>query len=337
MCGKKPPPPPEGPSADTAATVEVLEAGRDPKVKLEVGRWTGLVYRLQSKSDGSFGVVGQVPTKTPTSILESRFEVLRGTADPVEKMVGTRSLRLVEERGTLERIEVESSTLPADVVAKLNAAFGLLRGLTTHWLTAEDGEVVEVTTESVGGVKPPPEVKQLLDTALDAQRHFPYRLPSAPVGTGARWHFTEPLDVRGVKATQVADLTLLTLAKDTARISIRARHQAAKQQVPHPTEPGLTATLDTLRGDSDGELLIDRMTSCVLQARLTATSQLALTWMDSEGKDQHATFVQAQVTRMTGRIGDDADAGDKDAGTLDAGVGAPAAFGPEQEAGGGGG
>jgi hypothetical protein len=294
--------------------VEVLGAGAEPRQKLEIGRWTGLTYQLTSQRDGSFGLSGKTPIKTPTSIMESHFEVLRGTADPIEREIEGRQLRLIEERAVVERIEVQSATMPPEALAQLNAAFGLLKGLTTRSLVGEDGELVELKTESVGGVKPPPEIKKLLDGALDAQRHFPFRLPPVPVGVGARWRFSGPFEVRGVKATQVADMTLLELGEGTARISIRTRHTAPKQEVPHPTEPGLRATLDALRGDSDGELTIDRLTAYVIAARLTSTSFLTMTWMDPTGQDQHATFMQAEVQRMTGHVGSQPEGGTEDAG-----------------------
>jgi len=320
MCGKKAPAPVEEPANEPAPRVEVLGLGSDPRVRLEVGRWTGLVYQLESRSDGSFGLQGQPPTKAPTSVLLSHFQVLRGTADPVIREMNGHSLRLVEERAELRRIGVESTTLSPEVLGQLNAAFGLLRGLTTRSLLAEDGEVVEVKTESIGGVQPPAPVKKILDDALDAQRHFPFRLAPVPVGVGARWRFSEPFEVRGVKAVQVADMTLIELGKDSARIAIRARHQAQRQQVPHPTEPGLTATLQALRGDSNGEITIDRLTACVLSARLTATSYLTMQWMDAQGQDQNATFMEARVQRLAGHVGPEPDAGPEGLDASDAGA-----------------
>jgi hypothetical protein len=314
MCGKKKPPPPASEEPrDTPSRVDVQSVGREPRVKLEVARWAGLTYQLESETDGSFGVQGAAPARAPTSFASLHYEVLRGSADPLEKEIDGRKLRLVEERATLADIGIRSKDVTPDVLAKLNAGFGLLRGSTTRQLVAEDGEIAEATTELVGGMVPPKELKSFLDAALDGQRHFPFRLPTVPIGVGARWRFSEPLVIRGAKALQVADMTLISLGPNTARIGIRVRHQAPRQQVPHPLEPGLTATLDALRGDAEGEITIDRMTACVLSARLNGTSFLTLTWMDNDGKDQTATFMQATIQRMQGHVGEveaGADAGD---------------------------
>lgn len=310
MCGKKKPASAPDANADDAPLgVEVLSPGSEPRAKLEIGRWAGLSYELETESDGSFGRSGEAPAKAPTSILKLAVEVQRGTADPLVQQKDGKELRLVEERATLERIEVRSPTAPADFMAKLNAAFGLLAGLTTRSLVAENGEVVEVTTEHVGGIVPPPEIKRILDEALSGQRFFPFRLPPAPVGLGARWRFSAPLEARGVKSVQVADMTLVELGDKRARFGVRVRHQAPRQEVPHPTEPGLSATLVNLRGDADGEITIDRLTACILAARFSSTSYLTLTWMDPEGHDQTATFMQASVQRMRGRVGPPEDAG----------------------------
>lgn len=337
MCRKKP----VGSAPDAGAepapgAVEVLSQGAEPRFKLELGRWAGLVYELETESDGSFGRSDMPPAKAPTSSLRLNVEVQRGTADPVVEERDGRKLRMVDERATLERIELSSPTAPADFLAKLNAAFGLLKGLTTRSLVAENGEIISVTTENVGGVVPPPEIKKILDEALSGQRYFPFRLPPEPVGVGARWRFSAPMEARGVKALQIADATLIALTKKTARIGIRARHQAPRQEVPHPTEPGLTATLANLRGDADGEITIDRLTACILSARFSSTSFLTMTWVGQDGHDQTATFLQAQVQRMRGHVGprDDAgvDAGDAQAGSADAGdASAPAATEDEDE------
>ena len=305
---------------ETAVGVEVITLGTEPRHKLEIGRWAGLTYHLQIQTEGSFGIRGVPPAKAPTSIIGLGFEVLRGTADPVIRERDKKSLKLVEERASLDQVELASSDLPVEVVDKLNASLALLKGSTAKQLVNEDGEVFEITTELVGGQAPPKEIKKILDDAFEGQKHFPFRLPPVAVGSGARWRFSEPLEMRGAKAMQTADMTLLGLGSRTARIAIRVRHQAPRQELPHPSEPGLTATLEQLRGDADGEITIDRLTAVVLAARLTTTAYFTVTWMDAEGHDQTSTFMSAQVQRLAGQLGTpDAGVDGGDAARPDAG------------------
>lgn len=311
MCGKgKPGAGADASAGDAPVGMEVLSAGGEPRAKLEVGRWAGLEYVVELESDGSFGRTGDPPIQAPTLVMKTRVEVLRGTADPLIQERDGKPLRLVEERATLERIGVRSATAPADFIGKVNEALGLLKGLTTRALIAENAEILEVTTEHLGGVVPPPEIKGFLDEALGAQRSFPLRLPPVPVGVGARWRFSVPLEIKGVKATHVADLTLVELTASTARIGIRARQQAPNQEVPHPTIPGLRASLAGLRGDSDGEVTLDRLTACIVAARFSSTTYQTMTWLEPDGNDRTATFMHASVQRIRGRVGSAGDAGD---------------------------
>ncbi|MBI3202471.1 MAG: hypothetical protein HYZ29_13095 [Myxococcales bacterium] len=332
ICSKKPPSAGADASADDMPVgIEVLSAGAEPRAKLEVGRWAGLEYVVELESDGSFGRTGDPPIKAPTLVMKTRVEVQRGTADPLIQERDGKPLRLVEERATLERIAVRSATGPADFIGKVNEALGLLVGLTTRALIAENAEILEVTTEHLGGVVPPPEIKSFLDEALGAQRSFPLRLPPVPVGVGARWRFSVPLEIKGVKATHVADLTLVELGASRARIGIRARQQAPQQEVPHPTLPGLRASLAGLRGDSDGEVTLDRLTACILAARFSSTTYQTMTWVEPDGSDRTATFMHASVQRIQGRIGGPGDGGDSPDAAAVAPLVAPDAAVPEDD------
>jgi hypothetical protein len=324
VCGKKQPGAAD--AAITHASVELLEPGAEPRQKLEVARWSGLSYEMSSESDGSFGIQGLPPAKAPTSLMTLRFEVVRGTADPLVRETDAGEVHLVEERATVREIGVKSEELPEAAIAQLNLGFGLLKGLTTRQLTGEDGEIFEVSAEEFRGQKLPPEIKKVLDQLLDTQRHFPFRLPHDPVGKGARWRFSEPLPMHHINTVQVADMTLNNITDTAVNIGIRVRLHADKQQVPHPTDPSIQASLDKYRGDAEGELVLDRETSVVLKSRLANTSVITLTWTDKQGQPQKSTFMSASTIRMKGRLGpfaadeagDDADAGDAGAPVRDA-------------------
>lgn len=286
-----------------APRVELLEPGREPRVELEVGRWTGLRYWMMVENEGSFGVQGLPPAKAPKSTVTLAFEVVRGAADPIERERDGEKLRLIEERSVLEHVTVSSSELAPEQLQVVQNAFGLLRGTTTKQLVSDSGEIVEIKTELVGGQKPTPEIQRLLDEAFDVQRRFPFRLPRRPVGVGARWRFKEPMELKGISATQIADMTLVALGERSARIGIRVRLQAGSQTIPHPLDPARTATLDGFRGDGDGELEIDRMTAVVLSSRLATTATLKLSSQDAKQQKQTATFMSANVLVMRGGTG----------------------------------
>lgn len=302
---------------ETAGGVKLTNAGREPKNKLEVGRWTGLQYQQTVESSGSIGLSGAPPARGPTLSATTSFSVLRGTADPVAKTIDGRKLSLVEERGELVDVHAESKEVPPEALKQLDQGLALLVGIVTRQLVAEDGEVAEVTTELVGGKKPTPEIKQLLDKTFDAQRRFPFRLPPTPVGVGAKWSFSEPIVIQGIHATQASEMTLTSFDEHTAKIAIVVRQQGGRQELQHPLDPSAWATVEQYRGDGNGEFRIDRLTAVVLDAHLATTGSLRLSWKEGD-QPKNATFIAASVTNIRGHIGAAADGGVADAGARDA-------------------
>lgn len=311
-CENKPPPveePQRTVTADSDSTLEIVSEGAEPRHRLEVGRWAGLRYRLELSVDASLGIVGHPPLRAPTHVLVSSVEVLRGMADPVLREHGGRERRFVEERIVVVDARAESEELAPDALAGVNGALVGLRGLVIRQLVGEDGEVASLETELVGGKPPTPEVKRLLDTTMDSQRRFPFRLPHKPVGVGAKWRFRESITLQNVRLWQVSEMTFSRLTADRVTIALRVRHEAPRQEVPHPLDPAHTATVEQYRGDGSGELVMDRLSAVLIAGRLQTTGSLRLSW-EHEGQAHSAMLVAASTTRLRGQVGDPpADAG----------------------------
>lgn len=256
--------------------VEMLSKGSEPRVELRVARWSGLRYRVVLESTGSAGLEGQPSVQGPAVTMTLENEVLRGSADPIEERHEGGVLRLVEERSLLTSVTMRHDATPPPIVEAWNRALLPLRGTTSRQKLTEGAAIASVDTELVGGVQPPDEVKKALDGMFEAQRHFPFRLPSVPVGIGARWRFREKLVVNGVHAAQVADMSLRAIDADTAVVALAVRQEAPKQEVPHPFAPGQKATVDVYRSDGEGEITIDRLTAIPLKGRLASTARLTL-------------------------------------------------------------
>lgn len=292
--------------------VEVVRTGSKPRIKLTVGRWAGLRYQLQLTSSVSFGVEGQPPLRPPATVARLDYKVLRGTANPIQH--GGRPC--VEEQAVLRSLRVLGGGLPPALAAQTNKELGALDGTTVRQLVTDDGEIAEMKTELVAGKKPAPQVQKALDQVWDAQRHFPFRLPQVPVGVGASWRFTEPTELRGVRAMQIADMTITGMDAKSVRIRIRIRQQAPRQELPNPLDPSSTAILEHYRADGQGEFTIDRMTAVMRRGHLAVTASLRLSAINAQGKKQQASFAAAEIVRERARIG----APEAGAGTVDAGT-----------------
>jgi len=320
-CSKGKPTGTDSPEVDAGPSrVELMNAGRAPRVTLQVARWKGLSYRMRIENDASIGAPGQLPLRGPILLTTLRVDVLRGSAGPVERELNGRKLRMIEERSAVERVEVKPGQLGPEAILQANRDLERFVGTTTRQLVAEDGELVEIKTELVGGKPPTPEEKRRLDETWDVQKRFPFRLPRVPVGVGARWRFADPIELNGVRAMQIADMQIADMDATRVRIRIRLRQQAPRQEIPHPLDPNDTAMLERYRGDGQGELVMDRASAVLLDARLTTTASLEVSAF-LDGQPTKKSFIAATRFLCSGGMLE-ADAGARhgaDAGPADSG------------------
>lgn len=283
--------------------IEVKSTGKEPRVKLAIGRWKGLTYDWDIASSGSFGMQGAKPVRIPEIRSRMRVTVTRGNADPIVRKRGEKTLRLMEEVCVVESLEIAPEGLDPKFVELTNENMSGAIGTRTRTLTAEDGEVVEMKSELVGGIEPSPEEKEAIDRGLELQRRFPFRFPAEELGEGAEWRFSETVRINGVRAVQVADMKLVKLDDNRADIRIKVRHHAPRQEMPHPFVPGATALLERYRADGDGLLVLDRVTALPLESKLSLTARLSLLVPQPQGVPQRTTWIAASVLKGKATLG----------------------------------
>ena len=294
-----------GEKEGSSATVELLNHGKEPRVSMQIGRWTGFRYAVVIETDTSLAIQGQKPVTAPTAVTKLRFHTTRGTADPIERQRGNELLKLVEEVAVIDSVEVVSDKLPAGWLKQVNEGLSIAAGTETRQLVAEDGEIVEVQTKRIGGVEPAPEVKKLLDQAWDGTARFPFRLAPAPVGVGAKWRFSERIKSNGLDIVQVSDMLVRTIDEDQVTITIRAQQQAPAQEFADPFRPGKMAHLDRYQGTGQGQLTIDRTTGVPIVSKFSTSATMTVSIKAEQGK-QSMTLLASSVVRMKSVSGDDA-------------------------------
>jgi hypothetical protein len=303
-CDKKVGKESEAPVVPPGSDVEVFSTGSKPQVTLRIARWPGLKYRVTTTADGSSGVEGQPPAHGPTVTMTLLFDVVHGSADPIVRHADGSIQRLIEEHAVLESLSVREAQAPPQLVADYNRLLTVFRGTTMRQFLAETGQVVDIESELLAGFKPPPEVKKAMDGSLDAQRDFPFRLPPIlppiPVGVGASWRFRQTIVVNGAHVIQIADMSLRALDDRSATVHFTLRMEARRQSVPHPFEPGRTATLDAFRGSGDGEAVIDPLTGIAVRGRLSTNTHFALSG-DVAGKPARVNVFGATLFRKAGK------------------------------------
>lgn len=286
--------------------VEMLSDGSEPRVELRVARWVGLKYEVVLESGGSIAFEGQPAPFGPTIVMTLEHEVLRGSADPILVPRDGGVEERIEERVTIEDLVARHADAPPAVVEGWNRALVPFRGSTLRQEVTASAGIASMKTELVGGVTPPEDVLRAVDSSLEAQRHFPFRLPATPVGVGARWRFRESVVLNGVAAAQIADMTLKSIGGDTAVVGIVLRQEAPRQEVPNPLVPGKKAVLESFRGDGEGELVVDRLTAVLLKGRLAGASRLVMTG-EVNGERGTARLVGANFVTARSKLLTEAD------------------------------
>jgi hypothetical protein len=291
-----------------ATDVEMLGDGSEPRVTLRVARWSGLRYRSNLVAAGSIGLEGAPPLLGPTTSMVVDSEVLRGSADPLVENQHGGEVRLIEERSVLRSMSISQQGVPQQILDFWNQVLLPLRGTSYLQHVAESAEIVQLSSEMLGGVQPPEAVSKAVDQALEEQRHAPFRLPPVPVGVGAKWRFHENLLMNGAHVTQTAEMTLKAVDANQAVVDISLHQEAPRQPVPHPLQPGSNAVLEHFRGDGGGELIVDRLTAIVTQGSIIVTARSTLS-AEVDGKKNVVTLVGASTIQMTAAMLSDEDSG----------------------------
>ena len=282
-------------------SVRVVDRGLEPRISLRVGRWAGLKYRIRIEANGSFGLAGQQAIHTPMTHMTFFYEVLHGLADPVVKTRQLGREQLISERAVLEDMHAESDVLPPEMLKRWNEGLRLFEGSSVQQLVAEDGEIVEVTTERVAGVDPGPAIKKLFDVGLEIQRRFPLRLPHGEVGVGAKWRFSEKVEVGGVHAMQIADMSLLRIDDEEVAIRFRIRQEAPRQAMAFPQLPHEDTMVESFHGGGHGEIVMDRLTGVLLSAQFSSNARMTASGI-LDGKRESASYFMGTAAKMTGVI-----------------------------------
>lgn len=192
----------------------------------------------------------------------------------------------------LQSAEVlKDPTIAPQVLAAAEAHLATLTGLTGSAVIDARGMTKAATFE------PPANMGSALRSVFDNLRHslrnVASPLPEEPVGKGARWEVTLPLDTPGLKLRQVTTHKLESIVGDKVRVQVSLKQEAPRQPVTIPgAPPDSTAVLEELESTGSGKMSYDLN-------RIVPDSTLTMTSASTISAKERGT---AQTIKMTVRM-----------------------------------
>ena len=122
-----------------------------------------------------------------------------------------------------------------------------------------------------------PKVSQFMETMKDSMNQMSAPLPENPVGVGAVWQMTTPIDTPVMKLSQVVTYTLTDVQGDTVKLDVAIEQSAPEQEIKAPGAPaGTEIVMDSLESSGVGTLEV-HMTSLVPTSEMNMTTTTAMT------------------------------------------------------------
>jgi hypothetical protein len=263
-CGKTESEEPEESDGGAETTVKLLDAGAEPRMALR--------YKFQAN-------------RTEKTVMETSMAITIQTGEqkqpetqiPVSQMTMKIDGKEVSPEGDLHyEFEIEKTeVLPRPGVnpvtlntmkQQLNSMLGMSGSatVTSRGLT-KDAEIM----------LPPeinPQIKQSIDNMKQSMNQMSAPLPEEPIGQGARWQVTMPIETPAMNLTQVATYTLSEIQSDKVKLDVTITQSAHPQEIHAPgAAPDTKALLESL--NSTGEATIEiQMTSLLPTSSLNMTS-----------------------------------------------------------------
>jgi hypothetical protein len=230
--------------------LELLDAGGEPRTALRYKFTPGKTERVKVINGTTLvlDVGGQkVPsTKMPDVEITTALKILSVAAD------GSAKRELSVERVAL----AETGALDDSIRDQLATALKAIENVKGRDAIDARGRLKSLKIDS--GPEAGPQIAQLLDQMQQSFAQMGAAFPEEPIGAGARWTVTTPIEQQGMKVQQVATYELTELKGDKGRAKLRLTQLAARGPIKPPGLPaGVKAELLSMSSRGTGDLTFD--------------------------------------------------------------------------------
>ena len=279
--GKEPQAPTTNVQAET--TVEVLDPGAEPRSLLR--------YKFQTS---------QIEKMVMEMTIAMAIDVVGGSkparSTPTARMIMKVDHMEVSPEGDLHydfRLDkvkiVPGRDSDPDLVDHMREVTGAMRGLSGSGVVTARGIITDAHAKRIPGLDA--QAIQFLETVKRSMDQVPTPLPEEPVGDGARWRVTMPLDASEVDITQTATYTVSGIQGEKVKLDVVIEQTAPRQEMRRPGGPGgLKLFLESLRASGVGDAEVD-LTKLVP----TSNSDLRIETVKSDGSRTARTTARVRI------------------------------------------
>lgn len=257
---------------DAPVELKLIEPGAEPRKTLRYKLRTGRVETLEMDIRMAMGMeigLNQQP-ETPTPGM--RLHVVM-TPTAVTETGDYRYAFRLESAQVLP-----DPTIPPQMLVAAEAQLRPLAGLTGEAVIDTRGMTKQASFSPPPGMNPA--LQPTMDNLRYSLRNVASPLPEEPVGRGAKWEITTPLDTPGLKLKQITTHTLESLTGDVAKVQVSLRQEAPRQTVTLPgAAEGSKATLETLSSSGAGTMTFD-LNRIVPESKLSMKSASTIKALD---------------------------------------------------------
>lgn len=223
-------------AADTLA-VKLLSAGTEPRRPLRYSMTPGSKERLEM-------------TMKMSMAMEMAGSAMPAMDMPPMKMVMDIDVLPNAPNGdfafnfTFADISMEGNLVPA-------GTFDGIKGVRAAVTVSDRGVVssMKIATDSITD----PRLKQILSASGMEKLSAP--LPIEPVGVGAKWEVTQPLQLAGMKSVQKALYEIVSIDATGATMTVAIEQSAPAQKMESPV-PGANSSLISMSGTGKGCVIL---------------------------------------------------------------------------------
>ena len=248
----------------TETTVKLLDPGAQPR--------TPLRYKFQANQTEKM-----VMEMSMAMAIEMGEQKQPETQMPATRMTMTIDSKEVSPEGDLhyefELVQVEVLPKPGANPAMVNAMkqqMSSMQGLSGSATVTSRGFTRDVEIKPPPGIDP--QIRQSMEQMKQSMNQMSAPLPEEPVGRGARWQVTMPVEMPAMKLTQIATYTLSEIQGDKVKFDITIRQSAPPQEIDAPgAAPGGKVLLESLNSSGTGTVEL-QMTNLVPTSNINMTT-----------------------------------------------------------------